>query len=333
MDVPPPIPGKPTRLIDQLRAFIRSRNLAYSTEKTYIHWVLRFIRFHNRQHPKTLSAFHVDAFLSHLAVQRNCSAGTQKTALNALVFLYREFLQQPIENLSFQQSRKPTRVPVVFSHDEAKRVIDNLDGVNQTVAKLIYGCGLRINEVLRLRVKDIDFDMLQIVVRSGKGNKDRVTLLPETLIEPLLLQIQVSLTRHQQDLAEGYGEVYMPFALARKYPSQAKSSAWQYVFSAAQLSNDPRSQDSEGLPMRRRHHILDRGVQRAIGQAVRRAGIYKHANSHTLRHSFATRLLENGYDIRTIQKLLGHADVKTTEIYTHVVKRGGFGVRSPIDHT
>lgn len=331
MDVPPTLPAKPVRFIDRFRAFIRTRNLAYRTEKTYVHWVLRYIRFHDRRHPEALSSPEIDAFLSHLAVQRNCSASTQKTALNALIFLYREFLGVPLEGLSFTRSRKPTRVPVVFSHEEALSLIDNLSGVNQLVARLIYGCGLRINEALRLRIKDVDFSMQQIVVRSGKGNKDRVTLLPDSLMTPLQYQIDIALALHRQDIAQGFGEVYMPFALARKYPSQARAPGWQYLFPASQMSEDPRSDNGGGALVRRRHHILDRTVQRAIGEAMRKAGIHKHGNSHTLRHSFATRLLENGYDIRTIQKLLGHADVKTTEIYTHVVKKGGFGVRSPVD--
>ena len=331
MDVPPSLPAAPSRFIDRLRMFIRSRNMAYATEKTYVHWVLSYIRFHGRKHPQRLSASHVDAFLSHLAVHKHCSPATQKTALNALVFLYREFLGLPLEGLNFTHSRKPQRVPVVFSHEEAQALIRHLEGVNQLVARLMYGAGLRINEALRLRVKDVDFAMQQITVRAGKGNKDRTTLLPDSLIEPLRLQIDVALARHRQDLADGYGEVYMPFALARKYPGQAKGPGWQYVFPAAQLSDDPRSRDDAGQAVRRRHHVLDRSVQRAIAVAMREAGIHKHGSSHTLRHSFATRLLENGYDIRTIQKLLGHADVKTTEIYTHVVKKGGFGVRSPVD--
>lgn len=331
MDVAPSLPAEPVRFLDRLRAFMRTRNLAYATEKTYIHWVLRYIRFNGRQHPETLSARHVDAFLSHLALQRHCSPSTQKTALNALVFLYREFLQHPLDDLNFSYSHKAPRVPVVFSHEEATAIISNLSGTNKLVAQLIYGAGLRINEALRLRIKDVDFSMHQITVRAGKGNKDRVTLLPETLIQPLRLQIDTVLALHQQDIADGYGEAYMPFALAKKYPAQARAPAWQYVFAAAQLSDDPRNVDQTGNPVRRRHHVLDRTVQRAIAHAMRQAGIYKHGNSHTLRHSFATRLLESGYDIRTIQKLLGHADLKTTEVYTHVVKRGGFGVKSPVD--
>lgn len=331
MDVPSALPDKPTRLIDQLRALIRSRNLAYRTEKTYVHWVLRYIRFHGRQHPRELGATHVDAFLSHLAIQRQCSPATQKTALNALIFLYRELLVQPLDGLHFSYARKSQRVPVVFSHEEAQALISHLSGINQMVARLIYGSGLRINEALRLRVKDVDFAMQQITVRAGKGNKDRTTLLPDSLIHPLTLQIDSALATHCQDIANGLGEVYMPFALARKYPRQARSPGWQYIFPASRLAVDPRASHDDGSAIRRRHHVLDRTVQRAIMLAMRDANIHKHGNSHTLRHSFATRLLEHGYDIRTIQKLLGHADVKTTEIYTHVVQKGGLGVISPLD--
>lgn len=324
-DVPPKLPEKPIRFMDQFRALIRSRNLAYKTEQTYCHWVKRFIRFHHMQHPAGLSSMDVEGFLSHLAVQCNNSVGTQRTALNALVFLYREFLGQPFEDLHFEAARKPQRLPTVFTHEEAIAVIGHLEGTPQLVARLMYGSGLRVNEALRLRIKDIDFGMQQILVRSGKGNKDRVTLLPNSLLETLKLQIKAALLLHRHDLAGGFGEVYMPFALDRKYPNAGTEPAWQYLFPAAKTSKDPRSNSV------RRHHLLDRTVQRAIGAAIRRAGIYKQANSHALRHSFATRLLEAGYDIRTIQKLLGHADVRTTEIYTHVVKKGGFGVRSPVD--
>lgn len=325
LDVPPKLPDNPIRFMDQFRALIRSRNLAYKTEQTYCHWVKRFIRFHNMQHPSTCSAKDVEQFLSHLAVQRDSSVSTQRTALNAIVFLFHEFLEQPLDDLSFELSRKPRRLPTVFTHDEVRAVIKNLEGTSQLVARLMYGSGLRINEALRLRVKDVDFGMQQIIVRSGKGNKDRTTLLPDSLVKPLKLQIEACLIQHRQDLADGHGEVYMPFALNRKYPSAGREPTWQYLFPSAKLSMDPRSN------VLRRHHLLDRGVQRAIGSAIRKAGIYKQANSHALRHSFATRLLEAGYDIRTIQKLLGHADVRTTEIYTHVVRKGGFGVRSPVD--
>lgn len=325
MDIPPQLPAQPTRFEPRLRAFIRARNLAYKTERTYVFWIKRFIRFHGLTHPRKLGPGAVEAFLSHLAVQRNTSVNTQRTALNALVFLYREFLGADLGTLTFQKPTKARRLPVVFSHDEALAVIGQLDGEHRLIAQLMYGAGLRISEALRLRLKDADFAMGQLIVRSGKGDKDRVTLLPDRLIAALRIQIQKVLALHQADLAGGFGEVYLPHALARKYPRAPREPAWQYLFPAATLSVDPRS------GVRRRYHLVERTVQKAFKRAIAAAGILKQANSHAFRHSFATRLLEAGYDIRTIQKLLGHADVRTTEIYTHVIARGGFGVRSPVD--
>ncbi|WP_029655354.1 integron integrase [Marinobacter daepoensis] len=325
MDIRSPISPQSTRFLDQLKNFIRLRGLAYKTEKTYVFWIKRFIRFHGRKHPKSMGTPEVEAFLSHLVLQANVSVGTQRVALNSLIFLYREFLGTPLENLEYEAARKPKRLPVVFSPDEAKRVLENMNGEYQLVAMLLYGAGLRISEALRLRVKDIDFAMQQLIVREGKGGKDRITLLPDRLIERLQSQIQTTLLQHQVDLAKGLGSVYMPAALDKKYPSASQEPDWQYIFPAPDLSIDPRS------GIRRRHHLMDRTVQKHIKVAVRAAGIQKPAGSHTFRHSFATRLLEAGYDLRTIQKLLGHSDVRTTEIYTHVVRKGGFGVRSPVD--
>lgn len=325
MDIPPALPAQPTRFLDKLRSFMRLRGLAYKTEKTYVFWVKRFIRFHGRKHPETLGTAEVEAFLSHLVLQANASVATQRVALNALIFLYREFLETPLDNLSYEVARKPAKLPTVFSPEEARAAINNLEGEYRLIAMLIYGSGLRINEALRLRVKDVDFGMQQLIVRSGKGNKDRITLLPDSLVQPLTHQIESALHQHSSDLAKGYGSVYLPAGLARKYPNASQEPDWQYVFPAAELSLDPRS------GIRRRHHMIDRTVQKNFRLAIRSAGIRKPANSHTFRHSFATRLLEAGYDIRTIQKLLGHADIRTTEIYTHVVRKGGFGVRSPVD--
>lgn len=324
MDIPAPLPPKPVRLLDKVRSRIRLRGMAYKTEKTYLFWIKRFIRFHGRQHPKQMGSVEVEAFLSHLVLQANVSSSTQRVALNALVFLYR-FLDQPLEDLSFERARKPAKLPTVFSADEARSVIRVLQGEYKLVAMLLYGSGLRINEALRLRVKDIDFEMQQLIIRSGKGNKDRITLLPDVLIEPLRQQIAFALKQHQADMLKGFGSVYLPAGLARKYPNASEEAGWQYVFPAAELSRDPRS------GTRRRHHLMDRTVQKHFRIAILKAGIRKPAGSHTFRHSFATRLLENGYDLRTIQKLLGHSDVRTTEIYTHVVRKGGFGVRSPVD--
>ncbi|TYC53244.1 integron integrase [Marinobacter sp. BW6] len=325
MDIPTPIPAQPTRFLDKVRSFIRLRGMAYKTEKTYLFWIKRFIRFHGLQHPEVMGSAEVEAFLSHLVLRGSASVSTQRVALNALVFLYREFLGQPLDDLKFEHSRKPVKLPTVFSAEEARSVIRNLSGDYKLVAMLLYGSGLRINEALRLRVKDVDFDMQQLIVRSGKGAKDRITLLPDILVEPLKQQIDSALHQHQADLLKGFGFVYLPEGLARKYPNASQEAGWQYIFPALELSRDPRS------GIRRRHHLLDRTVQKHFRRAIQAAGIRKLAGSHTFRHSFATRLLEAGYDLRTIQKLLGHSDLRTTEIYTHVVRKGGFGVRSPVD--
>ena len=327
MDIPAPIPVQPTRFLDKVRAYMRLRGMAYKTEKTYLFWIKRFIRFHELQHPEIMGSTEVEAFLSHLVLHANVSVSTQRVALNALVFLYREFLGQPLDDLNFERSGKPVKLPTVFSSEEARSVIHNLSGDYKLVAMLLYGSGLRINEALRLRVKDVDFDMQQLIVRSGKGAKDRITLLPNRLVGPLKHQIDSALHLHQADLLKGSGSVYLPTGLARKYPNASQEPGWQYVFPAQGLSRDPRS------GIHRRHHLLDRTVQKHFRRAIQAAGIRKLAGSHTFRHSFATRLLETGYDIRTIQKLLGHSDIRTTEIYTHVVQKGGFGVRSPIDET
>ena len=323
-DIPKKLPDKPVRLIDQIRAEIRSRNLSYATEKTYIQWVVRFIRFHGRKHPVNMGDREVEAFLNDLSVNRQCSVNTQKVALNSLVFLYREFLKRELQ-LSYRPAKSVKHIPVVFTHDEAMTVIGNLEGIYQLIAQLLYGSGLRISECLRLRVKDVDFGMNHIVVRDTKGYKDRVSILPELLRQKLRLQIDYVKSLNQIDSAEGAGEVYLPYALARKYPNAARSLAWQYCFPAKNISIDPRSS------VRRRHHVLTQSAQRQIRRAIERAGINKRASSHTFRHSFATRLLEAGYDLRTIQEYLGHADVKTTEIYTHVVKQMQRPVVSPID--
>lgn len=324
-DIPQPIPDNATRFLDQLRAHIRTQGLALKTEKTYVHWVVRYIRFHHLQHPERLGPAEVEAFLSHLSLRRNVSQATQRTALNALVFLYDRFLNQPLGKLSWRGANANKRIPTVFTHHEAMSVITQLPSPYALMARLMYGSGLRISECARLRINDIDFEMGTIVVRDGKGNKDRTTVLPESIRLQLRAQIESALAQHKKDLLDGYGRVYLPNALARKYPSAETEPGWQYVFPAPRLAIDPRSNIS------RRHHVLDRSVQKHVKQAIRVAGIMKKAGCHTFRHSFATRLLEQGYDIRTIQTLLGHSDVSTTQIYTHVVKRGALGVRSPMD--
>ncbi len=325
-DVPHRIPSTPVRFMDQLRASIRARNLAYKTEKTYCFWIKRYIRYHQLKQPKDMGPGHVEQFLHHLAVVENVNVNTQKTALNALAFLYNKFLDRPLGKLNISQAKSKRRVPVVFSHQEAVSVISHLKSPWKLIAEIMYGAGLLTSEAISLRIKDIDFDQRIIIVRFGKGGKDRRTLLPENLTNKLKEQVKSTSDLHQSDLVNGYGEVYMPFALARKYPSAAKSLAWQYLFPSSNLSKDPRS---EAI---RRHHVMDRSLQRNVKKSIEQCSIAKHANCHTFRHSFATRLLEQGNDIRTVQELLGHSDVKTTEIYTHVLNRGVLGVRSPLDH-
>jgi len=324
-DIPPLLPQNPTKLIDQLRTLIRKQNKAWATEKTYVLWVKRFIRFHKYKHPDTMGEIEIEQFLTHLSIQRHCTPSTQATALNALIFLYKRFLKREVIDLNYTPAKRNRRVPVVFSSQEAKAVIDQLNGEKQLMAMLMYGAGLRVSECLRLRVKDVDFGRNEITIRSGKGNKDRITMLPELSVEQLHEQISHVAFVHQNDSRAGHGEVFMPFALARKYPSDAVSLHWQFLFPANNTSLDPRDGRTK------RHHRHQSFIQRAVKQAIREVGIHKQANCHTFRHSFATHLLERGYDIRTIQTLLGHADVSTTEIYTHVLNRGGFGVKSPID--
>ncbi len=325
MDVPPRIPDKPEKFLDRYRAFIRAKGLAYKTESTYLYWAHQFIRFHKLKSEKEINSEKVEAFLSHLASHRSVAINTQKTALNALVFLLKRFLDISDLDISFHRAKTPRRVPTVMSEEECQRVLEEMRGPTQTIAMLMYGSGLRLSECLRLRVKDIDFSMNNLVIRQGKGRKDRVTILPAILQEKLQAQIQYVEAVHRQDLLNGHGAVFLPDALDRKYPNAATELGWQYIFPGPGLSRDPRS------GVMRRHHLMDRSVQKAVKQAIRKAGINKQASCHTFRHSFATRLLESGYDIRTIQELLGHEDVATTEIYTHVVRQGAKGVISPLD--
>ncbi len=323
--VPTPIPPKSERFFDQFRRCIRLNGLAYSTEKSYTYWVRFYIRYHKKRHPKDMGEVEVSQFLSFMSLERQVSPSTQRTALNALVFLYRKFFSLENFDLEFRYAKPKQRLPTVFSHDEALSVINNLSGKYQLISQLLYGSGLRLMECCRLRVQDIDFDQHQLIIRESKGMKHRQTLLPDTLIEPLKNILLHTKFIHQNDLKNGYGKVYLPYALNKKYPNANKQFGWQYVFPSSNISLDPRDKEM------RRHHLHESAVQRKIKMAIRQTAIHKHASSHTFRHSFATRLLENGYDIRTIQTLLGHADVKTTEIYTHVVKRGGLGVISPVD--
>ena len=315
------------KLLDQVRDALRVRHYSIRTEETYVQWIKRYILFHHKTHPRDLAEADISAFLTDLAVNKNVSASTQNQALSALLFLYQQVLGTKLEWLNdVVRAKRPKRLPVVLARDEVQRVLKLISGTNGLMARLMYGTGMRLMEVMRLRIKDIDFSYKQILIRSGKGDKDRVTLLPEILLPELQQQIDRVKELHQTDLGEGFGRVYLPFALARKYPNADREFAWQYVFPSLKRSTDPRS-GKVG-----RHHLDEKNIQRAIRYAARKAGINKLISSHTLRHSFATHLLEQGYDIRTIQELLGHKDVSTTMIYTHVMGRGGKGVRSPIDN-
>ncbi len=324
-DIPKPIPKNPTRLMDQLRAFIRAKRLSYKTEKTYCFWILRFIRFHKRNHPKTLTVIHVNEFLSNLVLHENVSVNTQKTALNALAFLYNQFLLMPLEGVEFKPSSRERRIPTVFSHQEAISVISQLSGQFRLITSLMYGSGLRVMESVRLRVQDVDFNNGCLIVREAKGNYWRRTLLPSSLVDDLQKQVSFVLAQHQKDLTDGFGSVYLPFALERKYPNASTSPGWQYLFPATHLSVDPRSK------IKRRHHIGEQSVQRKVKAAIKTVGIHKKSGCHTFRHSFATNLLRNGTDIRAIQEMLGHRDISTTQIYTHVVGMHERGVTSPLD--
>lgn len=325
MEPLPPTPPK-RKLLDQVRDAIRLKHYSYKTEQTYVAWIRRYILFYNKRHPQEMGTEEVEAFLTHLAVTENVAASTQNQALSALLFLYRYVLQQPLtENVEAIRAKRSKHLPTVFTVTEVKAVLGAMTGTPQLMAELLYGTGMRLNEGLRLRVKDVDFGQRQIIVRDTKGNQDRVTVLPQRIIERLQAHLVLIKHQHQQDLNQGYGQVYLPYALERKYPNVDRDWIWQYVFPASTRSKDPRS----GIV--RRHHLDPSVIQKAIKVAVRQAGITKKASCHTLRHSFATHLLQNGYDIRTVQELLGHKDVKTTMIYTHVLNRGGQGVISPLD--
>ena len=315
------------RLLDQVRSALRVRHYSLRTEEAYLQWIKRYIFFHGKRHPGEMGEPEITAFLSHLATDRKVAASTQNQALSALLFLYKEVLGMDLEWLNdVVRARRPVHLPVVMTQGEVRALLSQVKGKAKLVAHLMYGSGLRVMEALRLRVQDIDFGYRQVVIRSGKGDKDRATLLPDRLIAPLQKQLDHVRILHQQDLREGYGEVYLPYALSRKYPKAGFEYGWQYVFPSEYRSIDPLDGKT------RRHHLNEKGLQRAIKSAARVAGLTKRITSHTLRHSFATHLLESGYDIRTIQELLGHKDVKTTMIYTHVLNKGGRGVKSPIDN-
>jgi len=313
-------------LLEQVRARIRVKHFSVRTEQAYCDWIKRFVIFHGKRHPLELGAQEVAAFLTSLAVQARVAASTQNQAKSSLLFLYKEVLGAELPWLDgIETAKAPLRLPVVLTRDEVASVLARLEGVHRLIGALLYGTGLRIMEAMRLRVKDIEFSRREILVRDGKGNKDRVTMQPLRLVGPMREQVEHARELHRSDLADGFGAVWLPFALDRKYPHAAREWGWQYVFRAAARSIDPR----DGTE--RRHHLTDQLFQRAMKHAVRGTGIAKPATPHTLRHSFATHLLESGYDIRTVQELLGHSDVSTTMVYTHVLNRGGHAVVSPLD--
>jgi integron integrase len=319
-------PTRAPRLLDQVRDAIRRRHYSDRTEQTYIHWIKRFIFFSDKRHPKDMGAPEVTAFLSHLARDRDVAAATQNQALAALLFLYKEVLAQPLPWLDdIDRAKRPARLPTVLSSSEAHRLLTHMNGTKWLMASLLYGAGLRLRECLKLRVKDIDFEYRQILVRDAKGAKDRVTMLPASVIEPLKTHLARAKALYQRDLASGHGDVELPDALARKYPKAPYEWAWKFVFPSHKLSTDPRT------GVIRRHHVYENYLVRGVKDAVRAAGITKHVSCHTLRHSFATHLLERGQDIRTVQELLGHSSVETTMIYTHVMNKGARGVTSPLD--
>ena len=310
-------------LFDVVRDALRTRHYAYRTEKTYLHWIRHYVRFLRPIHPRDAGAAGVKRFVTHLAIDRQVSASTQNQALAALLFLYKLY-EIDLGDLDIVRARKSTWLPTVMTHDEAMRVLEQLNGQYRIMGQLLYGAGLRLMECLRLRVKDVDFESRTITLRDTKSNRDRVTVLPESVVPALMLHLTKVNAQHTIDLANGYGEVELPYALDKKYVNAAFEWQWQYIFPASSISTDPRSGH------RRRHHVYETSIQKAVKFAAQKAGIQKHVTTHTFRHSFATRLLELGYDIRTIQELLGHKDIKTTMIYTHVTMKGS-GVVSPLD--
>jgi integron integrase len=314
------------KLLDRVRWLLRAKHYSVRTEEAYVDWIRRFILFHGKRHPDEMGEKEISDFLSYLAVEKNVSASTQNQAFSALLFLYQQVLDRKLDFIdNVQRVTRPAKLPVVFTPAEALAVIAHLKGDYRIMTELLYGSGLRLMECLRLRVKDIDFGYNRITVRDGKGMRERVALLPQRVRRPLGAHLDHVKEIHRQDLARGGGKVYLPFALKRKYPNAQRAWIWQYVFPAAKPSLDPRSGDQ------RRHHVLEKNLQNAVKLAIRAAGIKKAASCHTFRHSFATHLLESGYDIRSVQELLGHKNVATTMIYTHVLNRPGLNIRSPLD--
>lgn len=320
-------PDPSLKLMDQVRQVLRYHHYAYRTEQTYCDWIVRYIKYFGaKKHPQDMGKTEIDAYLSHLATERKVSASTQRQALNAIIFLYRHVLDQPIaEQIEPTRAKRHPRPPVVMTKNEVRRVLAQMQGIHLLMAKMLYGAGLRLMECIRLRVKDLDFERKLIYVRSAKGNKDRTTLFPKSIQLEMRHQLEKVKRSHDEDLVQGYGRVYLPEALARKYPHAAQEFRWQYMFPAKKRSVDPRTR------IERRHHVLESGLQKAVKVAVDRAGITKRVGCHTFRHSFATHMLEDGVNIRVLQELMGHADVKTTEIYTHVMEKNLSAVLSPLD--
>jgi integron integrase len=318
---------KPKKLLDQYRDQIRLKQYSPRTEKTYTHWVREYILFHNKRHPREMGVTEINQFITHLVVERKASASTQNQAISAILFLYRNLLNIQLDetSLDFIRPKKGKRVPTVLSKDEARSIITNLTGPYKIMAQIMYGSGLRLMECLRLRVKDIDFDNHRILVYDGKGGDDRVTMLPDSIVPSLREHLARMKSIHQKDLAAGHGSVHMPYGLDKKFPAAHKQWIWQYIFPATTINPDP---ETGNLC---RHHIHETALQKAIRDAAKIADIEKRVTPHAFRHSFATHLLQNNYDIRTVQELLGHKDVKTTMIYTHVLQRGGLAVKSPLD--
>jgi integron integrase len=318
---------KPRKLLEQYRDALSIRHYSARTQETYLFWVKGYILHHNKRHPSEMGTHEINQYLAHLAANRQVSASTQNQALSAILFLYRHVLHIELDESSLSEFRaqRSKNVPTVLSKDEVKKVMDHLSGVYKIIAQILYGAGLRVMEAMRLRVQDIDFENHQIIVRDGKGGDDRVTILPKAIVKPLMLHLQKVKLAHESDVQNGFGMVYLPYALDRKYPNANKEWVWQYVFPASNLSKDPKTGEV------RRHHLHETAVQREVRQAAKLAKIDKHVTPHTFRHSFATHLLQNGCDIRTVQELLGHKDVKTTMIYTHVQSPGGPSVKSPLD--
>ena len=320
-------PNLEYRLMDQVREVLRYYHYAYMTEQSYSSWILQYIKFYGgKTHPKDMGKNEVERFLSYLTEKKNVAAATQKQALNALIFLYKKVLDIDLgEGIAPTRSKRRMNLPTLLTQEEVSKLLGNMKGKHAMMAKLLYGCGLRLMECVRLRVKDVDFGQGRIFIRNSKGGKDRTVILPDSIQHELQEQIDCVVALHKEDIREGFGEVYIPGALSRKYPNASKETGWQYVFPSKKMSKDPMS----GKTMR--HHVMESGLQKAVKQALNQAKIHKKAGCHTFRHSFATHLLESGTNIRVVQKLMGHADVKTTEIYTHVMKKDIDSVKSPLD--